>query len=310
MTERAQLPASAFTLADLRETGLSRGLVRRREVAHPFHGVHVVADAPLDLAARCAALGLVLDGRHVFSHVTAARLWGMPLPRLRDDGALHVMSVGERGRLRRPGVVGWETEAGGVHTTRVGALPVVAPADVWAQLAGMPAPTGAALSTDWLAAIGDFLVTDVRDRPALCSLADLELAAARRYGKRGVKRLMTALPLIRVGPQSPKESMLRLGLVRHGLPEPEVQVAVATADGIRHADLGYRRARLLLEYQGDHHRTSREQWREDLRRRQLFEDAGFHTIEVTDDDVWPDCRALAARVARLLAARENTRMHG
>ena len=62
---------------------------------------------------------------------------------------------------------------------------------------------------------------------------------------------------------SPRESLLRLILVAGGLPEPEVQFAVRTAQGIRHADLGYRDARLLIEYHGDDHRTSRKRWLED-----------------------------------------------
>ena len=40
------------------------------------------------------------------------------------------------------------------------------------------------------------------------------------------------------------------------------------------------RARLLLEYQGDEHRVSRQRWLEDLTRVQLFEDAGYRVIAV------------------------------
>lgn len=73
-----------------------------------------------------------------------------------------------------------------------------------------------------------------------------------------------------------------------------------TAAGIRHPDLGYLEARVLIEYQGDHHRTDRRQWREDLVRRQLFEDAGHRVIEVSADVFDDGCHALAQRVRRAL----------
>ena len=101
---------------------------------------------------------------------------------------------------------------------------------------------------------------------------------------------------------SPRESLLRLILVAGGLPEPEVQFAVRTAQGIRHADLGYRDARLLIEYQGDDHRTSRKRWLEDVTRRQLFEDAGYRVIEIGAADL-ADEAALVARVRRALQGR-------
>ena len=79
-----------------------------------------------------------------------------------------------------------------------------------------------------------------------------------------------------------------------------------TAAGLRHADLGYPDARLLIEYHGDQHRTDRAQWLEDLTRRQLFEDAGYRVMEVGAADLTPNCHALAARVRRALDGRSFT----
>lgn len=65
---------------------------------------------------------------------------------------------------------------------------------------------------------------------------------------------------------------------------------------------------MLLEYQGDEHRTSRRRWLSDLTRTQLLDDAGYRTILVGDADLVPmtdgddqsplRCPALAARVRR------------
>ncbi|MET0673839.1 MAG: hypothetical protein ABWY37_10130, partial [Microbacterium pygmaeum] len=70
-----------------------------------------------------------------------------------------------------------------------------------------------------------------------------------------------------------------------------------------HADLGYPDARVVLEYQGDHHRSDRKQWLDDLHRVQLMQDAGYHVIQVGAHDLVPDCSDLAARVRRALAGQ-------
>lgn len=310
MPYRREIPdhlrTEAFRASDLDGAGLSRSALRRKDIAPVFHGVHSVG-AITDLEQRCAALSLLLGPHHAFSHVTAAIIWSIPLPvHLARDPALHVIAIGARGRVRRPGVVGWEAEPGADVRT-VHGLQVIAPADVWAQLAGMYLRRGVpAFDLGWLVSVGDFLLTGRRahgGRTApLCTRDELERALRRRTGKRGVKALVRALELVRVGADSPKESLLRVGLIEAGLPEPDIQVPVQTSAGLRHSDLGYPAARLLLEYQGDHHRTDRKVWLDDLTRVQLFEDAGFHTIVIGDDDVHPDCRALAQRIRRRLTS--------
>lgn len=265
---------------------------------------------------------VIFEGTRVFSHLTAARLWGMPLPfGWTEEEDLHTISHHGTAPIRRPGVVGWET-AHEIKTTTRGGILVTQPAETWCQLA-MPGATGVDetgrrrnLSRGWLVAVAEYLLTGPKVdgvRTPLCTREHLVAALARHKGKRGVKAAREALELARTPVHSPRETLLRLLLVDHGLPEPEVQFAVATADGIRHADLGYRAARLLIEYQGDHHRTDRDQWREDLTRIQLFQDAGYDVICVGADDVAPqNKRALVERIRRALqraAARETSRMY-
>jgi hypothetical protein len=278
--------------------------MRRAGAVRAFHGVYAQGLDLTDLEERCRALLPVMGAEHWFSHATAAGLWGLPLPEPSSIAdPLHVLAVGSRRGLRRDGVTGWQTADLAVPRQVLGLIPVVSPAAVWAHLAvtGAVGP-GRALSREWLVAVGDALVTPRRRpaRPALCTIDELAAAAAARAGQRGATSLGWASDRIRPGAESPKESELRLGLVAAGLPEPEVQVGVATADGLRHADLGYRRARLLLEYHGDEHRVSRARWLDDLTRRQLFEDAGYRVIEVGARDLEHGCRALAARIRRAL----------
>lgn len=314
----APLPLSndraGFSFREAVDAGVTRRRLQHPDVVHPHHGRYAAAPA-ITLTERCTQAAALLGPRRIFSHVTAARVWGMPLPHDGDpDEPLHVMSLGGAEPLRRPAVVGWESAKGTARMLADG-IPVPPPATVWAQLSvpgalGRDPVTGRryALPSDWLVAIGDFLVTGARtadgdrgSRSPLATVAELERAVRDRRGQRGVRALVAALPLVRSGPESPRESLLRLVLIHHGLPEPEIQVPIRTTVGTLHADLGYPDRGVLIEYQGDHHRTDPQQWRADLRRRELFTDAGYRTIEATLDSFLDDGAALSRIVRRALS---------
>ena len=78
------------------------------------------------------------------------------------------------------------------------------------------------LTVDELVVAGDSCVRIPRrefegsDLP-LCSLGDLQRMIDRHRGKRGIRRAREAIKLIRVGSDSPQESLLRLAIVRGGL---------------------------------------------------------------------------------------------
>ena len=96
-----------------------------------------------------------------------------------------------------------------------------------------------------------------------------------------------ALPLLRTGSESPRESMLRVIIVLAGLPEPECNLNIYSPRGrfLARADLVYPEFKILLEYQGDQHRTDRAQWRRDIRRTGSVEDHGWQMLQFTDDDL-------------------------
>ncbi|MFC8682718.1 hypothetical protein ACFT30_14470, partial [Microbacterium ureisolvens] len=223
-----------------------------------------------------------------------------------------MLAVNSRVALRHTGVVGWVTSDDGVGRQMFDLLPVVAPADVWCQLAQRGAVVGGEqIEHEWLVAAADYLLTGARSADGtrgapLCTVDDLRAALTRRGRGRGTAMLRRALDHARYPVDSPYETFTRLGLLTHGLPEPVVQLRVETAEGPRHADLGYPRHKLLIEYQGDEHRRSRKRWLSDLRRVQLFQDAGYKVFLIGADDVVPDCSALAVRVRRFLS-RETAR---
>ena len=81
---------------------------------------------------------------------------------------------------------------------------------------------------------------------------------------------------------SPPESRLRLCLVLAGLPEPACNVDLGDDSFfIATPDLAYLVYRLLLEYEGDHHRTDRAQWQKDIRRERQLRKAGFEVQRIT-----------------------------
>ena len=64
------------------------------------------------------------------------------------------------------------------------------------------------------------------------------------------------------------ETALRLLLLRHGLPEPELNQNLFDDRGrwIGRFDMVYRDARVIVEYDGDQHRTSTTQYERDISR--------------------------------------------
>ncbi|OAZ38946.1 hypothetical protein CBF90_08690 [Microbacterium sp. AISO3] len=306
MNRRASLPQDiarqAFATNEARAFGVSRGRLRAADLRHPHHGIYAALDAgdDDDTVGRCRLLLPALGPEQLFSGRTAAALWGMPLPRASTPPMLEVISAGGGAAMRRPGVIGSRT---GLILERrdVDGVPVLSPTETWCRLAAGRQP----LAGRWLVATADFLLSGRRGergrtRP-LTTRAELEAAVVARGSARGARSLRSALDRARSPVDSPQETLLRVALVDAGIPEPQVQVAVRTAAGVRHADLGWPEQRVLLEYQGDEHRSSRRRWLEDLTRVQLLEDAGYRVILVGSADLDDGAGALAARIRRALA---------
>lgn len=103
------------------------------------------------------------------------------------------------------------------------------------------------------------------------------------------------------------ESKARLAFAEGALPEPELNVDILDDDGnwIARGDFVWREARVVVEYEGDVHRTDRQQWLIDLARIELLEDAGWRVIRISARDLsTPRLRArMVARIRRALSAR-------
>ena len=257
-----------FRVGDARTVGIGEGRLRGRDLARPYFGVR--AAAPTDPEHGYAPL---LRAGERFSHVSAARLWGVPLPAGLD--AVH--TTVERGtRARSRGVVGHRSALGST-VTRCG-LPVSDPATLFLELATI-------LDDGDLVVVGDHLVREPRIldpadiRPHI-TLAHLEVAVGAARG-RGSVRARTASALVRDGADSPMETRLRLLALEAGLPEPILQFElIGGRQRVGWFDLAWPERRLIAEYDGDQHRTSTRQYDRDIRRFDAAHELGWTVVRV------------------------------
>jgi YD repeat-containing protein len=174
----------------------------------------------------------------------------------------------------------------------VGGLPVTTPARTALDLACRCPPGEAVAAIDALAH-----ATDLK-------LADVELVAQRYPGRRGSRRARATLELVDAGAESPRESWLRLLLIRAGFPRPQTQIPVYDEFGqlIARLDMGWEDIRVAAEYDGDHHRTSRRRFNDDIRRAEAVAELGWIDVRVTAQDT-PG--GIIRRVAAARARRER-----
>jgi hypothetical protein len=114
-------------------------------------------------------------------------------------------------------------------------------------------------------------------------------SAVQGYSGRGIRLSRTAVRLVRERVDSPRETWLRLCLVLAGLPMPECNLIIGDDRGpIGRVDLVYLAYRLIIEYEGDQHRTDRNQWNRDIDRQEDFTRDNWTLIRVTSErSRWP-----------------------
>lgn len=134
-----------------------------------------------------------------------------------------------------------------------------------------------------LVTAGDWLI-----RRRRTTVAQLN-SAVRGHSGRGVVAARAAVKLVRERVDSPRETWLRLCLVLAGLPEPECNLIIGNDHGpMGRVDLVYLAFRLIIEYEGDQHRTDRNQWNHDIDRHEDFTRDHWTLIRVTSERArWP-----------------------
>ncbi|PZF57740.1 hypothetical protein DEJ23_06260 [Curtobacterium sp. MCSS17_008] len=290
------LRTRSFDVHAADRAAVHRERLRRRDLVRPTRSLRWHRHRPLTGIDRIRAFRPVLGPGQFISHLSAAVLWGLPLPRGHPgDDPVHVTSVRPAAQMRRAGVVGHRTTEDRARVVTRWGMPTSAPATTWVEC-------GAVLGLDDLVVLGDAVLAS---RACATSVEDLVSALSARGRCPGVRALRAALVLVRPGSGSPQETRARLGIVRAGLPEPGGQVEIRDERGrfVGRADFAYRRERIVIEYEGDQHRTDRAQWESDLRRYRAFERLGWTVLRWSRADITTHRVEALAELAGLLRRR-------
>ncbi|MHA7985649.1 hypothetical protein ACX9R5_07545 [Rathayibacter sp. CAU 1779] len=326
----------SFSVRAARGAGVSVRRLRGTGITSPFRGVRL-RDAEHDDSAvtlhknpraveagrlaveirrHARAFATTMHQDWFITHVAAAVLWDLPLPLRLLRTVLHETQRGDeavsaRGldvrvmaplrATRAAGTSGHQLLPSMVEVRSVDGLRVSSPASTWALLAGI-------LSVHELIVVGDAIVNIPRrrgmirgtDADALDTLAQLDAVANSPY-RRHAAKLLHALSQVRVGSSSPGETDVRRACALGGLPDPVLDYDVYAPNGVAigYTEIAYPDYRVLVEYEGDHHRTDARQWQRDVDKHAACADAGYAVVRLTSANVYP---STATAVARIRAA--------
>ncbi|WP_413319950.1 hypothetical protein AA0Z99_04780 [Agrococcus sp. 1P02AA] len=261
-----------FTVSAGLDRGYTAAELRSMAFTSPARGVRITAAIGDDARALFEAVRVLAVDDQFFSHTTAARIHGMPLPtRFETEATIHLASPTGRARMQRPGVIGHRLQS---ESLEIDGMRVETRSDAFIHLATM-------LTLEELVVVGDWLVSPNRRAPL--SIEELVDALRRYDGARGLHRARHALSLVRVGAESPRETLVRLLVVR-SLPEPTLQHRVLDASGafIARLDLSWPSLKLGVEYDGEHHAEPRQRALDEARLEKLRA-AGWRIITVTKE---------------------------
>jgi hypothetical protein len=284
--------STSFTVRAALAGGATPGALRSTRLAAPFHGVRSTTE-PFDTHTRCRAYASKMRRDAVFSSVTAARLWGIPLPLWVRDDIVHVATAHGTARPGGRGVHGTQFMSGSVRFAELAGLRVLSAEDTWASLASV-------LGLADLVAAGDFLVTTAFTSTAapLTSVSELASVAARRR-LRGRAIAEQAAGLVRVGALSRPESLTRVLAVTGGVPEPACNYRVSP---LLMFDLGWPDLRFGLDYHGASHRSAR-QHAKDVARDDLARAHGWGAMQAGATDLFDAPFDLLTRLRSRLIER-------
>ena len=275
------LTTRPFTVDEALNLGASERVLEGKRFRRLFKGVYVCRElaVPHSLLIDAAALALP---RAYPSHVTG-------LQRLTSD-------IGPKFPLHFTTPDPIRTRLRGIFVHRADEMPPVDHSAVIPEACWV----GSALQLGrWdLIAAGDWLLANRHT-----TLERLHAYVDSAHGVHGVRLARHALTFVRERVESPRETIVRLYIVRAGLPEPECNINIY--DGERflgRGDLVYREFKIIVEYDGRQHLTDIGQWEHDVARHEGFHEAGWIVLRVTNAQL-ANPNALLQRIHQALVAR-------
>ncbi|PPF36503.1 DUF559 domain-containing protein [Pseudoclavibacter sp. AY1H1] len=312
-------PARAFSTRQAQLEGISARELYGGDYGRPHRGVFTThpVETPVDYARAFAPR---MRDWHALGDLTAARFWGLPVPRRFDsEKTVHIVVPSGRNKPRGSGIRARSIQPSNWTRTLEFGVSLATPTLTWALAARV-------LTSRELITLGDALVTTSRSYPginrpsdpsvsedprapvpALAELSELQ-ALTDSWGRTvGATRMRAALAVIRPGVESPMESLTRLLLLDAGFDEPLVGHRVLSRGTfVGRVDLAYPDSKVAVEYDGEYH-WEKKQAMNDLRRINRLQEAGWVVIRVTNRDL----AAPTAFLSQLRAAlRRGTRSRG
>lgn len=262
---------------------LTAGLVTRHALRTRFVAVHrdvyVSADTPLTPALRARAAWLRSRRRGVLAGLSASALH-----RAKWIDQRLPATIIDTNRRRVPGVVVWAAHLQDDEICLIDGMAVTTPARTALDLACRNPPLRAITAIDALA------------RATRMTMSDVDRLVARHQGMRGLQAGRSALDLVDAGAESPRETWVRLLLIRNGFPRPQTQIEIRDEYGwtVGYADMGWEDVKVVVEYEGADHRTA-DRFNKDVRRIECLDELGWIVVRVTKLDTEG---SIVGRVAR------------
>lgn len=246
------------------------------------------AEAPSD-APHYLNLLQRIHPKGVFSHETAAALWGMWMPwATAGFSPVHVSKRRQDGGPPwRQGITGHQLPPHASILDR-GGVRVTSPAWTWVDLAGTR------MSLEDLVATGDSLLQRENGPAAqrepglhpLSTVEEIKATIAVRPKVKGIVRAREAVELLRSCHDSRPESIVRTRLLEAGLPEPAINPVLRMSSGKTiQPDLAWIELKVCIQYEGDHHRADKDQWHRDIGRDRTMLKDGWVVLRLTSRDL-------------------------
>jgi hypothetical protein len=306
MEPRSSFPPSLTSARTPNPPSAQRSTLDRtrvRELEHPYwqgqyNGTPEQEDARAEWLGALRAQARKLPDDAFFSHVTAAKLWGIPLPPHLENSPLTDLTrpsphhAPEGAGVRGHTLVVHPTDVLPKRVVRLTSL-----ARTWCDLAPL-------LSEEELLVAGDFLIW--RRRPTLIRVSReaLHTQVDRHPGRIGASKRSAVLPLLSDRADSAPESTLRYRFLRAGLPEMLVNTPVRDDSGrvIATPHLQFAAFRLAVEYHGHSWRANTDHWHLDGAVSPQLDIAGWRVTAATGLDL-KNSSALIARIKTRLRQR-------
>jgi len=271
MVRRSVIPQALngqpFETSDARAVGLSWKVLQGSRFRRVTQGVYVTATSADSPRLRVRGVMLALPADTIATGVTGLQMLGIEVgPELpMTFASTHLRQIRRRD----------------VRVMRFKELPPHRDGIARAEHCWLVAAS--TLNLLDLVTAGDWLLR--RRRSTLVRLH----SAVQTYPGRGVVHARRAVMLVRERVDSPRETWLRLCLVLAGLPMPECNLVIGDDQGpMGRVDLVYLAYKLIIEYEGDQHRTDRNQWNADIDRHEDFARDNWTLIRVTSERArWP-----------------------